>query len=76
MEQVGKRIADRRRELGLTQEELASRLGYKSKASVNKIELGLRIIPAAMVAQFAKALHISPGYLMGWEEDEESKKIN
>lgn len=31
MKTVGERIRDRRNELGLTQEELAKRLGYKSK---------------------------------------------
>ena len=36
---VGERIAARRKDLNMTQEELARKLGYKSRSSVNKIEL-------------------------------------
>ena len=35
---TGDRIRARRIELGLTQDELAERLGYASKTSVNKVE--------------------------------------
>ena len=40
MPEIGKRIRTRREELGITQEELASRLGYKSKTTIAKIENG------------------------------------
>ena len=36
---VGDRIRARRTELGMTQEELAKKAGYKSRSSINKIEL-------------------------------------
>jgi len=64
---VGKNIADRRRELKLTQEELAEKLGYKSKSTINKIELGINDISQSKLVLFAKALNTTPGYLMGWE---------
>lgn len=35
---IGDRIRKRREELGLTQEELAKKLGYASRSSVNKVE--------------------------------------
>jgi transcriptional regulator with XRE-family HTH domain len=66
---IGKNIADRRKELGLTQEELATRMGYKSKSTINKIELGINDIPQTKIVKFAEALHTSPSVLMGWEKE-------
>jgi transcriptional regulator with XRE-family HTH domain len=37
---VGERIKIKRKELGITQGNLAQKLGYKSRSSINKIELG------------------------------------
>ena len=37
---IGLRIQQRRKALGLTQEELAFKMGYKSKSTINKIEKG------------------------------------
>ena len=34
---IGQRIKERREELDITQDELAKRLGYKSRSSINKI---------------------------------------
>ena len=67
---IGERIKARRIELGLTQEEVAFKLGYKSRSSVNKIELS-RNPPIKMVEKFAEVLSCEPSYLMGWEDDEE-----
>lgn len=39
---IGDRIKARRDELGMSQEELAHKIGYKSKTSINKIELGIQ----------------------------------
>ena len=39
------RIRRRREELGLSQDELAKKLGYKSRSSINKIEKGENDIP-------------------------------
>ena len=36
---IGQRVKIRREELGMSQEELAKKIGYKSKSSINKIEL-------------------------------------
>ena len=35
-----KRIKARREKLGMSQEELATKLGYKSRSTINKIEMG------------------------------------
>jgi transcriptional regulator with XRE-family HTH domain len=66
---IGKRILTRRQELGLTQEELAFRMGYKTKSAINKIELGVNDVSQSKVVKFAEALHTSVAYLMGWEEE-------
>jgi len=65
---IGKNIKNRRLELGLTQEELATKLGYRSKSSINKIEAGINDISQAKVLEFATALETTVSYLMGWEE--------
>lgn len=66
----GDKVKARRLELGWTQEELASRMGYKSKSTINKIELGINTVPLQKVAKFAAALGTTPAYLM--EPDKES----
>lgn len=65
---VGERIKELRTNLGLTQEELAYKIGYKSRATVNKIESGEREITQSMIVKFANALHVTPSVIMGWEE--------
>lgn len=67
---LAKRIKQRRKELGLTQDDLAKKLGYKSRSSINKIELGLNDITQHKVVLFAEALQTTPSYLMGWDEEE------
>lgn len=54
---------------GYTQTELAELLGYKSRSSINKIEVEGRDIPRSSVIKFAKALDVTPAYLMGWEDE-------
>lgn len=69
-------IKKRREELGLSQEELAAKLGYKSRSSINKIELGLSDIPFSKIPLFAKALEIEPEILMGWEKNKKQEESN
>ncbi len=65
---IGDRIKKRREELGMSQEELAKKVGYKSRSSVNKIEMDGRGLPQNKIVIFAKALETTPAFLMGWEE--------
>lgn len=71
---LGKRIKARREELGMSQEELANILGYKSRSSINKIELQKNDITQHKIAAFAKALRTTPAYLMGWVDEDIEKK--
>ena len=68
MSTIGSNIRSRRLELNMTQEELASKLGYKSKSTINKIELGINDIPQSKIVQFANALDTTASFLMGWVE--------
>lgn len=64
----GDRVKQRRLELELTQEELAKRCGYGTKATISKIEKN-DMIPYTKFADIAKALDCNPAYLMGWEDE-------
>jgi len=66
MSRLSDNIRARRLALGLTQEELAARVGYRSKSSVNKIELGTRGVRSEDVGTFARALETTPAALMGF----------
>ncbi len=68
MLEIGKKIKQRREELGMTQEELAEKTGYKDRSSINKIEKGGNNLPQTKIVAFAQALNTTPSYLMGWEE--------
>lgn len=68
MLEIYKRIRTRREELGISQEELAKRMGYKSRSSINKIEKGENDIPQSKIVAFAQALRTTPEALMGWEQ--------
>lgn len=67
------RIRNRRIELGLTQLEVAKRLGFKSKAAVCKVEKQGDDVTLKNVEKFADALNCSPSYLMGWLEDSDDE---
>lgn len=72
MSTVGNNILNKRKELGLTQEELAVKMGYKSKSTINKIELGINDIPQSKIQRFAEVLGTTPAALMGWDKKENS----
>ena len=60
-----KNIRNRRIELGLTQAELAEKIGYRSISTIAKIERGINDIPQSKIKAFADALNTTPGELMG-----------
>lgn len=61
---TGERIRQRRIELGLTQEELAQRLGNKSRASVCTVERGKEDLTTERLRKYAQALECAPEDLM------------
>lgn len=68
VESIGYRIRKRREELEMSQEELALRLGYKSRSSIAKIEKDGRELPQKKIASIAAVLQTTPAYIMGWEQ--------
>ena len=74
MAEIGKRIREKREAIGMTQEELASKLGYKNKSSIAKIETGANDIIQSKVVEFANILGTTVAYLMGWDEPPHSRK--
>lgn len=69
-------IKNRRLELGMSQEELAIKMGYTSRSTIAKIEAGKNDIPQSKIQAFAKALDTTPGALMGWEKTPNQKSSN
>ena len=74
MSKIGENIRRKREELGLSQDELATRVGYRHRTSINKIELGINDLPQNKIVKFAEALQTTPAVLMGWVDEETSKK--
>lgn len=68
----GERVLALRTEKGMTQDELAIAVGYKSRSTIAKIEAGERDPHQSMIAAIAKALDTTPAYLMGREKTEHS----
>lgn len=69
---IGERIKARREELCYSQEDLAKKLGYKSRSSINKIELGYQNLTQSKIKAIADALDTTPSYIMGWTNTPES----
>lgn len=65
---IGGRIRERRKELGLSLEELAFRIGYRSGAAINLMENGKWGISADKLLEISDALGVNPGWLLGKKE--------
>lgn len=71
MLQLYENIKRCRKEANMTQEELARRTGYTDRSSIAKIEKGAVDLSQSKIKQFAEALGVTPGQLMGWEQEPE-----
>lgn len=65
---IGERIKNLRKEKGLTQTELALKIGYKDKTALSKVERGLNNPYQSKIVALAEALDTTPAYLMGYED--------
>ena len=68
MSELSQKIKARRLALGLSQDELAKRLGYHSRSSVNKIESGKNNISLSKIQELARALETTPAELLSENE--------
>lgn len=64
---LGQRVAERRKKLRVTQEELAQKVGVNSPQIVSQMERGEREIKAWELAQLAKALFVDVNDLLAQE---------
>lgn len=64
---IGERIRRRRKQLGLSVDDIAKKLG-KDRATIYRYESSeIENLPLNVLEPLAKVLRVSPGYLMGWE---------
>jgi transcriptional regulator with XRE-family HTH domain len=72
---IGERIKQRRKELGLSADKLGERIG-KNRATIFRYENGdIENLPIDILEPIASALHTTPQYLMGWEEEHKKNDI-
>jgi len=70
---IGERIRQRRKEIGMSVDELAEKLG-KNRATIYRYESDeIENMPITVLEPLARALNVSPAYLMGWEDEPVSK---
>lgn len=58
----------------MSQEELATKLGFKSRSSVNKIELDKQAPRQHMIKAIADALNTTVTYILGVDEEVEQQE--
>ena len=61
---IGEKLKELRTERGWSQEQVARHLGYKSRSTINKIELGINDLTQSTILAFAKLYHVTPGELL------------
>ena len=69
---IGERIKARRLELGMSQRDLANKLGYANRSSISRVEDGKTDLSRTRIMEFAAALDTTPATLMGFTDDLES----
>ncbi len=73
-ETIGDRIRNRRELLGLSQEDLARRIGYTSRSSINKIETGAQQLRQSKIKAIADALDTTVNYILGIDNKADKQK--
>lgn len=71
---LGENIKQARMKAQISQDELAKRLGYKSRSTIAKIESGENDLTQKKVAAFAKALNVSIDFLMDGNGNENNSQ--
>lgn len=72
---IGQRIKQRRKELKISADELAAKIG-KNRATIFRYENGdIENLPLDILEPIAEALETTPQYLMGWEKVQKNNDI-
>ena len=72
---IGQRIKNRRLELHLTVDEVATKLG-KNRATIYRYEKDdIKDLPITVLEPLAKVLETTPADLMGWHDKEENEQL-
>ena len=74
MSTVGDNILLLRKELNWTQEELAKRMGYKSKSTINKIELDINTISYDKLLKLVELFNVDINYILDKNDEEDNKE--
>ena len=67
-------IRNLRKNLGMSQQELAKKTGYTSRSSIAKIENGEVDLPISKITLIANALNTNPSALMGLDSEINNRK--
>ena len=73
---IGERIKFRRRELGLSVDEVANAL-KKNRATIYRYESNdIEKLPITVLEPLARVLQTTPAKLMGWNDTSKETKLN
>ena len=72
LEIIGRRVREARIAKGLTQDEVAEKMGYTSRTTINKIEMGINGIPNSKLPLLAEILDVDISYLLVGDNKKES----
>lgn len=67
--EIYERIKERRKELGLSAETVAEKLGISPATMYRYEKNDIKKFPIDILKPLADVLHTTPSYLMGWSED-------
>lgn len=65
---IYERIRALRVALGMSQYDLAKKVGYEGRSAISKVENGDRDISQSMIIKYAEALGVTPTYLLNGED--------
>ncbi|MDP3704616.1 MAG: XRE family transcriptional regulator [Legionellaceae bacterium] len=74
-EEIGRRIEEQRKVLGLTRKALADLTDDLKQSRINNWERGIRTPGPEEIKQLAKVLDVSPAFLMCLTDEKQPKKI-
>lgn len=71
---IGQRLKKKRKETGMTQEEVATYMNMKRGSTVSGWERGEKKLDNAKLTKLAKLYKVSPDYLLGHKEQEDAER--